>query len=97
MTHSNVCHDESYPYGAEAPTPLRAELNTPNKQANAKSMKISALRKPDQGTNYGEFLYMEGLERRGIKAEQVRLIKDNERREEESETTFTPRISQVNI
>jgi len=52
-------------------------------------------RKPDQGTNYGEFLYTEGLERRDIKSEQVRLIKHNEQREQEKEATFTPRISKT--
>ena len=63
------------------------------KNVNARSMKMSADRKPDRGDNYGEFLYNEGLERRDIKAEQVRLIKHNEQREEEKEATFKPRIS----
>jgi hypothetical protein len=64
-------------------------------QVNAKSMKMSAARKPDVGANYGEFLYNQGVERSDIKAEQVRLIKHNEQMEEEKETTFTPRISKT--
>jgi len=64
-------------------------------QVNAKSMKMSAARKPDMGANYGEFLYNQGMERRDLKAEQVRLIKHNEQMEEEKETTFTPRISET--
>ena len=35
---------------------------------------MSAARKPELGVNYGEFLYLEGIERRDIKAEQVTSI-----------------------
>eukprot|EP00802_Teleaulax_amphioxeia_P002797 Tamp_02800.p1 GENE.Tamp_02800~~Tamp_02800.p1 ORF type:complete len:527 (-),score=116.05 Tamp_02800:2449-4029(-) len=71
------------------------KLKKERQQVNAKSMKMSAARKPDMGANYGEFLYNQGMERRDLKAEQVRLIKHNEQMEEEKETTFTPRISET--
>jgi hypothetical protein len=69
------------------------QLRIERQQVNAKSMKMSAGRKPEEGTNYGEFLYSEGLERRDIKAEQARLIKHNEQCDEDREATFTPQIS----
>ena len=73
----------------------REILRKDRQQVNVKSMKMSAARKPDQGTNYGSFLYHEGIERRDIKEEQMRQIKQNEHMEEEKETTFTPLISKT--